>query len=262
MSQLNKSASKRWNQTRTGLEKTRTGLGSDMRMQNPVEMTKTRFVQGIFTQNAEYLLIQQLTYYRSCVSVILKPLCPISNSQSPKLKARTSCLEKLHFIALTNQQTSLEMDASDMESFVPAPFPDDVPTIQLEKISLNKLLTRDQTECHKIFEICASTGFFYLDMMDHPKGKKLWEDACLACRVGKDVLPSHSIEEKKSYKPRDRVGIFDKGQVVHALVGLRQLTISWLDTSARMLPKMDVQGIANHSMYDRPLFGFYIQDQS
>lgn len=162
---------------------------------------------------------------------------------------------------LTNLQISLEMDASDMESFVPAPFPEDVSTIQLEKISLNKLLTRDQTECHKIFEICTSTGVFYLDMMDHPKGKKLWEDACLACRVGKDVLPSHSIEEKKSYKPRDRVGIFDKGQVVHALVGLRQLTLGWLDTSARTLPKMDFRGIASHSTYDKPFSGSYVRDR-
>lgn len=103
------------------------------------------------------------------------------------------------------------MVASNMEDFVPAPFPEDVLTIQLEKISLKRLLNEDPIECHKIFEICTSTGFFYLDLMDHPKGKKLWEDACLACRVGKDVLPKHSIEEKKSYKTRDRVGIFDTG---------------------------------------------------
>lgn len=63
MSQLNKSASKRWNQTGTRLGKIGTGLGSDLRLRNPVEMAKTRFVQGIFTQNAGYLLIQQVTYH-------------------------------------------------------------------------------------------------------------------------------------------------------------------------------------------------------
>lgn len=98
-----------------------------------------------------------------------------------------------------------------MEDFVPVAFPTDVPTIELEKISLNKLLNDDEVESRKMFEICASTGFFYLDMMDHPKGRQLWADACHACRVGKEELPTHSIEEKKSYKPRDRTGIFDRG---------------------------------------------------
>lgn len=100
-----------------------------------------------------------------------------------------------------------------MDDFVPVPFPNNVPTIELEKISIAKLLSDDQSECHKIFEICGSTGFFYLNMMDHPKGRQLWEDACHACRVGKQVLPERTIEEKKTYKTRDRVGIFDKGYV-------------------------------------------------
>ena len=98
-----------------------------------------------------------------------------------------------------------------MDDLYPAPFPENVPIANLEKISLNKLLTDDEVEAQKLFEVCTSTGFFYLDMMDHPKGRKMWEDACIACRLGMDVLPNVPMQEKKLYKARAGIRVLDRG---------------------------------------------------
>ena len=106
----------------------------------------------------------------------------------------------------------------DMDKLYPAPWPEDLRTISLETISLSKILTNDPDECSKVFEICTREGFFYLDMLDHPTGRKMWEDACVACQVGHDTLPQRSVEEKRLYKVRDRPGVFDLGCVVHSRV--------------------------------------------
>ena len=99
----------------------------------------------------------------------------------------------------------------NIEELYPAPFPEDAPVIDLEKISVQKLLDGDAAECKKMFEICTKEGFFYLNMMDHPKGQRMWEDACIACKVGHETLPNRSVEEKRMYKVRDRIGVFDRG---------------------------------------------------
>lgn len=99
----------------------------------------------------------------------------------------------------------------DMDKLYPAPWPKDVSTISLETISMSKILMNDAEECNKMFKICTGEGFFYLNMLDHPKGRKMWEDACVACQVGHDTLPERSVEEKRLYKVRDRVGVFDRG---------------------------------------------------
>lgn len=130
---------------------------------------------------------------------------------------------------------------SDLSDLFPAPFPDNVPTIELPKISLNKLLNEDPGELEKIFKICTRTGFFYLNMMDHPKGKKMYEDACLCCRIGMETLPNLPMEEKNKYPIRDRHGVFDRGYArkqmrsVYALIALR------LDLGADISEMMDNQ---------------------
>ena len=99
----------------------------------------------------------------------------------------------------------------NMQDLYPAPFPDDVPIADLEKISLRKLLENDEAEAQRMFEVCTGSGFFYLDMMDHPMGKKMWEDACVACRSGMDVLPTVPMEEKKAYRARAGIKVLDRG---------------------------------------------------
>jgi hypothetical protein len=98
-----------------------------------------------------------------------------------------------------------------VDEFCPVPFPENLPVIELEKISFAKLLNNDEAEAHRVFEICTREGFFYLDLMDHPKGIKLMEAASLACRTGKESLGSISMEEKRKYKALAHVGIIDAG---------------------------------------------------
>ena len=104
----------------------------------------------------------------------------------------------------------------DMDKLYPAAWPEDVSTISLETISMSKILLDDAEECQKMFQICTREGFFYLDLLDHPKGRKMWENACVACQVGHDTLPQRSVEEKRLYKVRDRVGVFDRGCVLRS----------------------------------------------
>lgn len=94
---------------------------------------------------------------------------------------------------------------------VTTPFPDNVPTIELPRISLKKLLQNDETEINEIWNICKTAGFFYLDLTDHPTGLQLWNDGVTACEVGRATLSKLSMEEKMSYPARTRIGVFDMG---------------------------------------------------
>ena len=86
-----------------------------------------------------------------------------------------------------------------------------LPTAKLPKISLAKILEDDETEAQTVFDICCRTGFFYLNLMDHPKGRKLWENACFVRQIGQDVMPSLPIREKEKFVKRS--GTLDRGLV-------------------------------------------------
>lgn len=98
-----------------------------------------------------------------------------------------------------------------MDDFCPVPFPEGLPTVQLERISLAKLLDDDALEASKMFNVCSKEGFFYLNLMDHPKGLRMLEAANVACRTGKESLGTISMGEKQKFKGREQIGIFDTG---------------------------------------------------
>lgn len=106
------------------------------------------------------------------------------------------------------------MATTNMDDFCPVPFPEGLATVQLERISLAKLLDSDNVEAVKMFEVCTREGFFYLDLTDHPKGLRMLDAANLACRTGKDTLGTSTMAEKQEYKGREQVGIFDTGSVM------------------------------------------------
>ena len=83
--------------------------------------------------------------------------------------------------------------------------------MNLQRISLAKLLDDDDVEASKMFDVCTKEGFFYLNLMDHPKGLRMLEAANVACRTGKDSLGTISMAEKQKYKGREQIGIFDTG---------------------------------------------------
>ena len=57
------------------------------------------------------------------------------------------------------------------------PFPTNVPTAPLVRISLSLLLSHDPTESHRLFTACKDLGFFYLDLRSTTPGESLVEDA-------------------------------------------------------------------------------------
>jgi isopenicillin N synthase-like dioxygenase len=76
------------------------------------------------------------------------------------------------------------------------PFPEDVPTAPLLRLSLAKLIARDADEVQRFARACEDLGFFYLDLTG--PGDTLLADADQLFEVGEELfdLP---LEEKKSY---------------------------------------------------------------
>lgn len=98
------------------------------------------------------------------------------------------------------------------DEFVTVPdFPEGLQVIDLPRVSLNKLLQGHKDEIDKIFDICRTTGFFYLNLQDHPSGQQLWKEASDVCKLGMDVLPNVPMATKLAYKARERAGVFDMG---------------------------------------------------
>ncbi|KAI1336004.1 Clavaminate synthase-like protein [Xylariaceae sp. FL0016] len=83
-------------------------------------------------------------------------------------------------------------------------FPEGFPTVELQTISLAKLLSSAaEEEEGRVFEICKGRGFFYLDLAGCAPGAAIAEGAEAIARVGEDVfrLP---MEEKVKYKLEGR----------------------------------------------------------
>ncbi|KAI0532711.1 hypothetical protein GGR58DRAFT_522543 [Xylaria digitata] len=79
-------------------------------------------------------------------------------------------------------------------------FPDGFPTIELETISLAKLLIDDDiVEQDRVFEICKGRGFFYLDLAGCEAGATIVKGANQAAAAAEDVfkLP---LDEKMTYR--------------------------------------------------------------
>ena len=82
------------------------------------------------------------------------------------------------------------------ESAAAPPFPDDVPMAPLLRLSLHKLLRRDEAEVERFSRACEDLGFFYLDL--EGDGDSLLRDANGLFDVAEALcdLPS---EEKERY---------------------------------------------------------------
>ncbi|OQD76539.1 hypothetical protein PENDEC_c004G02001 [Penicillium decumbens] len=78
------------------------------------------------------------------------------------------------------------------------PFPDDVPTAPLLRLSLGKLLAGDATECERLFQASIEIGFFYLDLQDSDHGISLLRDADNLFTIGERLFELN-LEEKMRY---------------------------------------------------------------
>ncbi|KAI1775834.1 putative oxidoreductase [Hypoxylon cercidicola] len=79
------------------------------------------------------------------------------------------------------------------------PFPEDIPTVELQTIALSKLLDGDAAEQDRVFEACKGRGFFYLELEGCEAGSTILSGAGQIARVGERAfrLP---LAEKMRYK--------------------------------------------------------------
>ncbi|KAL4753701.1 hypothetical protein BDW72DRAFT_190907 [Aspergillus terricola var. indicus] len=78
------------------------------------------------------------------------------------------------------------------------PFPDDVPTAPLLRLSLKALLAGNETEIQRLSKACEDIGFFYLDMREAGTLTQVLKDADKLFEIGAGLfeLP---LEEKNKY---------------------------------------------------------------
>ncbi|KAI8626584.1 Clavaminate synthase-like protein [Xylariaceae sp. FL1651] len=88
-------------------------------------------------------------------------------------------------------------------------FPSGFPTVQLETISLAKLLLgRDTAEHDRVFEACKGRGFFYLDLAGCEAGDRIAKGADEVAAVAEDVF-ALPLDEKMKYQLQGASGSLD-----------------------------------------------------
>ena len=78
------------------------------------------------------------------------------------------------------------------------PFPNDIPTAKLSKISLEKLFSADQGELNALYAACMTSGFFVLDLTVIPQGVEVLTDVAQAFEMAKELFKL-DLEEKMKY---------------------------------------------------------------
>jgi isopenicillin N synthase-like dioxygenase len=78
------------------------------------------------------------------------------------------------------------------------PFPDDITTAPLIRLSLEKLLNHDKEELERFSKTCEEIGFFYLDLRHADQGESILADAYQLFKVGEDLF-SLDLDEKVKY---------------------------------------------------------------
>lgn len=98
--------------------------------------------------------------------------------------------------------------ATITESFIDIPpFPDDVPTAPLLRLSLAKLLEADVSEIERFVQACEELGFFYLDLRGTEEGDSILGDVDRLFEVGAELFDL-DIEEKNKYDFSDQKSYF------------------------------------------------------
>ncbi|KAI1206065.1 putative oxidoreductase [Annulohypoxylon truncatum] len=92
-----------------------------------------------------------------------------------------------------------EEEISEFTPDLYPPFPEDVPTVELQSISLLKILEGDTVERDRVYEACVDRGFFYLELNGSETGETILRGADQIASTGERVfkLP---LEEKMRYK--------------------------------------------------------------
>ncbi|KAE8391965.1 hypothetical protein BDV23DRAFT_182084 [Aspergillus alliaceus] len=78
------------------------------------------------------------------------------------------------------------------------PFPNDVPTAPLFRLSLSKLQAHDEAEVTRLMQACRDIGFFYLNLQDSDAGISILKDTDDLFQTGKSLFDL-SLSEKQKY---------------------------------------------------------------
>lgn len=78
------------------------------------------------------------------------------------------------------------------------PFPADVPTADLPRISYAKIQAGDEIEADRLFEACKRWGFFLLDLRDNLDGSAFLDLADQVEEIGRNFFDL-DLEEKNKY---------------------------------------------------------------
>jgi isopenicillin N synthase-like dioxygenase len=85
------------------------------------------------------------------------------------------------------------------------PFPDssEFPTVELQTISLQRLIDHDGNEEQRVFEACKGRGFFYLELAGPEEGETILKGAEDIARVGERFM-ALDTEEKMKFTPNKK----------------------------------------------------------
>jgi hypothetical protein len=123
-------------------------------------------------------------------------LISVPGSSKQLISSGSVFLKSKHDNAMATETVTTAFTAPQREHNITAPFPDDVPTAPLLRLSLQKLIARDAEEVNRFTRACEDLGFFYLDLSG--PGDSLLDDANQLFGVAEELfdLP---LEEKKRY---------------------------------------------------------------
>ncbi|KAE8413201.1 hypothetical protein BDV36DRAFT_304288 [Aspergillus pseudocaelatus] len=77
------------------------------------------------------------------------------------------------------------------------PFPDNIPTAPLTRLSLSKLLAHDESETDRLMRACCEIGFFYLDLQSTEPGTTLLNTADKLFQTGTELFKLPLAEKEK-----------------------------------------------------------------
>ncbi len=75
------------------------------------------------------------------------------------------------------------------------PFPSDVPTAPIARISLRDILASDPSACASVLKACQTQGFFYLDLTSTSIGDSLLQDSETLLQLSQAAF-AHPLESK------------------------------------------------------------------
>lgn len=80
------------------------------------------------------------------------------------------------------------------------PFPDNVPTYNLPRLMLSKLISNDLEQSRLMFDTFQEHGFALLDMQDCAEGRTVLEGATKMLEVTREVTLGLNLEEKLKFE--------------------------------------------------------------